>query len=199
MLNAAQQALVEQHQHLVPGIVARMKKCMPGCVDSDELVGIGNECLCQIVLRYRQNRAPLIPWIKRKLPFAIFDELRKRMWGPRGASERATITNESSLSYLCRRAVQGMSGVEAGNEATPYFDLYAGPEAPMHDEIHDEVERMLRALGSQERAVVELYYWHGLTLAEVGARLGVSESRVSQVHKTAIARMRESAGRVTAA
>jgi RNA polymerase sigma factor for flagellar operon FliA len=50
--------------------------------------------------------------------------------------------------------------------------------------------RMLDHLPEQERLVVSLYYYEHLTLNEIGRALGISESRVSQVHSRAMSRMR---------
>jgi RNA polymerase sigma factor FliA len=50
--------------------------------------------------------------------------------------------------------------------------------------------RTLDLLPEQERLVVALYYYEHLTLKEIGRTLGISESRVSQVHTRAMARLR---------
>jgi len=50
--------------------------------------------------------------------------------------------------------------------------------------------RTLDMLPEQERLVVALYYYERLTLKEIGRTLGISESRVSQVHTRAMARLR---------
>ena len=52
------------------------------------------------------------------------------------------------------------------------------------------VLRTLDQLPEQERLVVALYYYERLTLKEIGRALGISESRVSQVHTRAMARLR---------
>ena len=50
--------------------------------------------------------------------------------------------------------------------------------------------RTLDQLPEQERLVVALYYYERLTLKEIGRALGISESRVSQVHTRAMARLK---------
>ncbi|MBI5709973.1 MAG: FliA/WhiG family RNA polymerase sigma factor [Candidatus Eisenbacteria bacterium] len=50
--------------------------------------------------------------------------------------------------------------------------------------------RTLNLLPEQERLVVALYYYEHLTLKEIGRALGISESRVSQVHTRAMVRLR---------
>lgn len=57
-----------------------------------------------------------------------------------------------------------------------------------------EVKRILveaiAKLPEKEKLVISLYYYNGLTLKEIGQVLGVSESRVSQLHTKAIFRLR---------
>jgi hypothetical protein len=45
-------------------------------------------------------------------------------------------------------------------------------------------------LGDRERTVLSLYYYEGLTLAEIGEILGVTESRVCQIHTKAVLQLR---------
>ena len=48
----------------------------------------------------------------------------------------------------------------------------------------------MNVLQQKERQVVALYYFEELTMKEVGAVLGVGESRVSQIHSLALVRLR---------
>jgi RNA polymerase sigma factor FliA len=60
----------------------------------------------------------------------------------------------------------------------------------LHQEMKSLVTGALEALDERERQVVTLYYLKELTMREVGARLGVGESRVSQIHSVAMVRLR---------
>lgn len=48
----------------------------------------------------------------------------------------------------------------------------------------------INCLSEQERLVVALYYYEEMTLKEIGETLGISESRVSQIHTKAVSRLR---------
>jgi len=50
--------------------------------------------------------------------------------------------------------------------------------------------KIIEALPTQERLVLTLYYFEELTMKEIGRVLEVSESRVSQIHTSAVLRMR---------
>jgi RNA polymerase sigma factor FliA len=81
-------------------------------------------------------------------------------------------------------------------EPSTLADHLADPSAVNLEERLEEEERkvvLLRTLNhlpEQERLVVALYYYEHLTLKEIGRALGISESRVSQVHTRAMSRLR---------
>lgn len=81
-------------------------------------------------------------------------------------------------------------------EPSTLADHLADPAAVNLEERLEEEERkvvLLRTLNhlpEQERLVVALYYYEHLTLKEIGRALGISESRVSQVHTRAMSRLR---------
>lgn len=64
-------------------------------------------------------------------------------------------------------------------------------------ELREALARAMQTLPERYRKVVVLYYGNDLTMKEIGGMLGINESRVSQIHKSALARMAvalESAG-----
>lgn len=56
-------------------------------------------------------------------------------------------------------------------------------------DIKQEIQRSLQELPENERLVMALYYYEDLNLKEIGAILDVTESRVSQIHSQAVARL----------
>src|SRR5699024_9879037 len=50
--------------------------------------------------------------------------------------------------------------------------------------------RAISQLGDREKMVLTLYYFENMTLSEIGTVLGVTESRISQMHTAAMARLR---------
>jgi RNA polymerase sigma factor FliA len=57
-------------------------------------------------------------------------------------------------------------------------------------ELRDRISDAIAALPEREKLVVALYYYENLTLREIGEVLGVTESRVSQLHTKAVLRLR---------
>jgi RNA polymerase sigma factor (sigma-70 family) len=71
-----------------------------------------------------------------------------------------------------------------------------GPGAPTpsaivdQNELRDRIADAIAALPEREKLVIALYYYENLTLREIGEVLGVTESRVSQLHTKAVLRLR---------
>lgn len=59
------------------------------------------------------------------------------------------------------------------------------------EELRSIVCRVVAELPEKERIICSLYYYEELTMKEIGMTLGISESRVSQLHTKAMLRVRE--------
>src|ERR1700720_3455148 len=55
----------------------------------------------------------------------------------------------------------------------------------------DGVRAAIQSLPCRERKVIGLYYYGELTMKQIGAEIGVNESRVSQLHARAVRRLRD--------
>lgn len=56
-------------------------------------------------------------------------------------------------------------------------------------QLREALSRAMKGLPERYRKVVVLYYTNDLTMKEIGGMLGINESRVSQIHKSALAKM----------
>jgi RNA polymerase sigma factor for flagellar operon FliA len=61
-------------------------------------------------------------------------------------------------------------------------------------EVRDRVRAAIASLPPRERKVIGLYYYGDATMKQIGAEIGVNESRVSQLHARAIQRLRKALG-----
>ena len=88
--------------------------------------------------------------------------------------------------------------VEQGSE--PVMDArnnshFIQPEEQIQeDELKKVLKDTLELLTEKERKVIELYYYEELTLKEISKVLGVTESRISQLHTKALLKMRRKMG-----
>ena len=85
-------------------------------------------------------------------------------------------------------------GGERGESATlgdTIADKGQGPVAAFEvEEMKQILAATINRLGDREKMVLTLYYYEGLTLAEIGEVLGVTESRVCQIHTKSVLQLR---------
>jgi RNA polymerase sigma factor for flagellar operon FliA len=61
-------------------------------------------------------------------------------------------------------------------------------------EVRDRIRAAIASLPPRERKVIGLYYYGEATMKQIGAEIGVNESRVSQLHARAVQRLRKALG-----
>jgi RNA polymerase sigma factor FliA len=107
---------------------------------------------------------------------------------------------ESSLTEIGRTSIAALdelwtSSSSEGDQVAliDTIEDTSGPEpqaALAETELKEALGEAIARLPEREKLVVTLYYYEELTLREIGEVLGVTESRVSQLHTKAILRMR---------
>ncbi|MCX7598986.1 MAG: FliA/WhiG family RNA polymerase sigma factor [Armatimonadetes bacterium] len=107
---------------------------------------------------------------------------------------------ETILTDTARACLLSLEEVFAEGEDAPPVNgrqvvNHEAPEAdPLASIEREELKRIIAGavdrLPEREKQVLALYYQEGMTLKEIGAVLGVTESRVCQIHSQAMARVR---------
>lgn len=96
----------------------------------------------------------------------------------------------SMLSLNRPKADEGDEEVKELGEFIPDEPDNNPYELLKKQEVRDLLATQIDGLPEKERMVVSLYYFNELTMKEAGKILGVTESRVSQLHSSAILRLR---------
>ncbi|RKJ43548.1 sigma-70 family RNA polymerase sigma factor, partial [bacterium 1XD42-8] len=98
------------------------------------------------------------------------------------------ITNVVSLNEFTDQ------GSEVPVDKTVTSSLAKPEEVIEQNELKLMMKEALETLTERERKVIILYYYEELTLKEVSHILGVSESRVSQLHTKGLQKMKKRLG-----
>jgi RNA polymerase sigma factor for flagellar operon FliA len=88
-----------------------------------------------------------------------------------------------SVSDSSGDQVSLMDTIEDPNAPDPSRALDVG-------DLKDRIADSIASLPEREKLVIALYYYENLTLREIGEVLGVTESRISQLHTKAVLRLR---------
>jgi len=121
------------------------------------------------------------------------------------APNESEVADEMSLSLEDYQQLLGdLKGLEIGtlhmerNEDSGEEELAYVPGRPEEDplfrclrgELEERLSDAITNLPDRERLVMSLYYYEEMTMREIGLALGVVESRVSQVHASAVVHLR---------
>ena len=87
------------------------------------------------------------------------------------------------------------SGDGMDNSTLPPALVPSEPTAPdkafEEQEVRDRIRAAIASLPPRERKVIGLYYFGEATMKQIGAAIGVNESRVSQLHARAVQRLKK--------
>jgi RNA polymerase sigma factor for flagellar operon FliA len=105
-----------------------------------------------------------------------------------------------SLAQISRSSVAALDELwtisSSGGDTVSLIDTLQDPNADdpsmemSRTELRDALAGAIGKLPEREKTVITLYYYEELTLREIGEVLGVTESRVSQLHTKAILRLK---------
>ena len=205
---------------LVRSLAEQLARRLPDCVDVNDLAQEGFLGLRRAVERFELRReVRFTTYAQSAIWGAMMDSLRRDDFGTRSARRQATLLTEtrSLLAHDLGRPptdeetasalglpVQRIGMIARWSEMTTVtttrattddrrFDLPADSRAPdpvLEAQRRDLRELLLRGFTPMERLLIILYYFEEMTMREVGATLGISESRVSQMHSILVERIK---------
>ena len=203
-------AAVERYAPLVRRLASQMIAKLPANVELDDLIQAGMIGLMDALARYETGHgAQFETFATQRIRGAMIDELRGSDWLPRSVrrNQRAIETAVNAVEQRTKRPATETEIAHGGqlfyiddfggsDSEEGYLDRHVGDEASdpvrvMSDErFRASLATAIENLPEREKQVMGMYYEHDMNLKEIGAVLGVTESRVCQMHSQAVARLR---------
>lgn len=198
-------------------IAGRLGANLPQVVDQDDLISYGMFGLIDAIEKFELDRGwKFETYAVSRIKGAILDELRNLDWVPRSVRSQVKSIDSARtrLEATLHRAptaeeLAAEVGIDQKELAAALRDVASGAVTALGEddddmledrhgarhsgieieEIRRELTGALKTLTDREAIVFILYYRENLTLAEIGVVLGVTESRVVQIHSEAVQRI----------
>ena len=193
--------IVLEHTPLIRYIVNRIAVRLPSHIDLDDLHNTGVIGLMDAIEKYDPDKnCKFKTYAEFRIKGAILDQLRSLDWVPRSVRqksrklERAYGEVEQRLGRVNLEEIRGagQDGDRTGSFADIVEDVHAeNPFATFKlHETKQLVADTIATLPEKERLVISLYYYEDLNMKEIGNILGITESRVCQIHTKSVLRLR---------
>jgi RNA polymerase sigma factor for flagellar operon FliA len=189
---ALSREVIEAYMPLVQQMVRRFLRKLPSNVCRDDLVAAGVFGLMDALRKNGGSGGPAFEWYARiRIRGAIVDELRQQDWLPRRA-RWAVSSGVDKGQGGAATAVVSLEDMAVGEQSTALVDEETANPAEQAEanDTRKRLERAVAMLPDRERLIVSMHYFEGVRFKEIGALLGVSEPRISQLHARAMEKLR---------
>ncbi len=211
--------LAIQYLPAVKAMAFRLKERLPSSVDFSDLSAIGTEELIKLARRYDEAlNDNFWGYAKKRVYGAMLDYLRSLDILSRASRKLVKaidyVVEEHLLTHdeeptdeeLAELLEESVSKVHDARIASTIYtvmplhdQLQVGDEGAAlaqveKDELVEVIKKILSSYKERDQMIIQLYYFEELTLKEISAILDITESRISQIHKSVIQKIKESIG-----
>lgn len=215
-LKREQDELVVSYLPALRALAFRLKERLPSSIDVNDLISIGVEEMIKLASRYeKEQNNSFWGFVKKRVYGAMLDYLRSLDIMSR--NNRKIIKDIDTLideyyqkyeeepddKYLAQRLnleVEKVKEVRQAHAVSYVLPLDEQVNCYAEDNtlekiekqaLLDKVSEVLETLKEREQLIIQLYYYEELNLKEISEMLGISESRISQIHKKLLRKLRE--------
>ena len=209
--------LAIQYLLAVKAMAFRLKERLPSSIDFMDLSAIGTEELIKLARRYDNTlNDSFWGYSKKRVYGAMLDYLRSLDILSRASRKlvkaidyaveeyRLTHEDEPTDEELAEILEEPIDKVHEARIASSIYSvmplhdqLQVGDEGAAlatveRDELIEVIKTILSKFKEREQLVIQFYYFEELTLKEISEILDITESRISQIHKSVIQKIKES-------
>ena len=218
-LKYAQDELALQYLPAVKAMAFRLKERLPSSIEMADLVSIGTEELIKLARRYDSSlNDSFWGYAKTRVNGAMLDYLRSLDVLSRTSRKLVKAIDyeiskyfndyqeEPSDEYLAKILNEDVAKIKEARVASDVYALVPIDEQynaicgeniledVQKDELMEIIHNVLKKLGKREQMIIQLYYFEELNLKEISEILEITESRISQITKEVIKKIRQALG-----
>lgn len=211
--------LAIQYLPAVKAMSFRLKERLPSSVDYMDLSAIGTEELIKLARRYDEKLNDSFWGYARKRVYgAMLDYLRSLDILSRASRKLIKAIDYAIEEYMVLHDEEPTDeelsdileeDIQKVHDARIASNIYT--VMPLHDQLHvgdegaalaivekeelvDVIKKVLGTYAEREQMIIQLYYFEELTLKEISEVLSITESRISQIHKSVLQKIKQSVG-----
>ena len=209
-----QDELALQYLPAVKSMAYKLKTRLPASVEIDDLISIATEELIKVARRYDSKlNDSFWGYVKQRVYGSMLDYLRNIDIVSRGDRkiikdiEKEIINyynkyqEEPDNEYLAKKLDLPLKKIKKARLASEIYNVMPIEEQlnvfediekkVEEEELIDIIKKELKNMPKREQLVIQLYYFEELSLKEISKILDITESRISQIHKDVIRKIRE--------
>ncbi len=211
--------LAIQYLPAVKAMAFRLKERLPSSIDYMDLSAIGTEELIKLARRYDESlNDSFWGYAKKRVYGAMLDYLRSLDVLSRASRKlvkaidyaveeyRVEHDEEPSDEELAEILGESIEKIHEARIASTIYtvmplqdQLQVGDEGSSianieKEELINNIKTVLGQYSQREQLIIQFYYFEELTLKEISDILDITESRISQIHKSVIHKIKESVG-----
>ncbi len=201
----------------VKSMAFRLKERLPSFIEYADLVSIGTEELVKLARRYDENQNDSFwGYAKKRVYGSMLDYLRSLDVMSRNGRKLvktidslvsnyvASFDEEPSNQFLADKLDLPIDKIREARRASEVYSVlpisdnidFEDSNANVleqleTDDLITKVTAVLDQLSDRERLIIQLYYFEELNLKEISAILNITESRISQIHKAVITKIKD--------
>ena len=214
-----QDDLVIAYMPAVKAMAYRLKSRLPSSVEVSDLIDVGSEAMVRLSHSYDKSQNDNFwGYVKQRVYGSMLDYLRTLDSISRNSRKLVKDIDrlsdeyynkhqsEPSDEYLAKALNEDISKIKEARNLSDIasvlrledqYELLSeyNTEAQIEkDELIEHIKDILSKFSERDQMIIQLYYYEELSLKEISEILNITESRISQIHKRLITKIRERLG-----
>lgn len=219
-IKQSQDELVIAYMPALRALASRLKSRLPSSVDLSDLISAGVSAMVVLARAYdKEKNDNFWGYARPRVYGSMLDFLRSLDTLSRGDRKLVKLINDEISSFFNKneeepsdlwlsqklgvseqeiREAKNLSEISMLLPLDEQFGVLSNEESTIEkvekEDLIEKIMEILKEFSLKEQQIIQLYYFEELNLGEISEVLGISVSRISQIHKKLMLKLRERLG-----